>query len=258
MKVNLPVKLAAIASLVLSSLPLTAPVKASQFTETLIDQTQVIAIARPYGEQKYDLLVIEQVPKKKQCWAENGMNPVVVDPLSLNFDFTGHCRRATDSNGYSVRIDGTDYGLEYLMRIVPRGNELVLVATSRTGKAPELVIGSTQGLTPGFMKIILKPGWQFTKRTFNNKPLGHFYFSGSQADILSPSVSQPQPPVTPPPVPTPTVMPEPMVPAVPAPVPSPTPSTINPTPTPKPSVTVPKSNTQPKKIPSVSDFRNPK
>ncbi len=264
MKVNLPVKLAAIASLALSSLPLTFPVKASEFTETMIDQTQVIAIARPYGEQKYDLLVIEQIPKKKQCWAESGMNPVLVNPLLLNFDFTGHCRRATDSNGYSVRIDGNDYGLEYLMRIVPRGNELVLVATSRTGKAPELIIGSTQGLASGFMRIILKPGWQFTKRTFNNKPLGHFYFSARQADIMNTGTTQPQPTITQPPIPnpvvTPTPTPTPTIPTVPTPVPTPTispkPSVIKPTPvpTPKPSVTP----TKPNKIPSVNDFRKPK
>ena len=196
MKINFSGKLAIISSLILGSIPLTIPAKASQFTETLVDQTQVIAIARPYGEQKYDLLVIEQIPKKKQCWSESGANPVLVNPLLLNYDFTGICRRSTDSNGYSVRLDGEDYGLEYLLRIVPRGNELVLIATSRTGKAPELVLGSTQGLASGFMKIILKPGWQFTKRTFNNKVLGHFYFSGKQADVLSPSNVKPQSPVT--------------------------------------------------------------
>ncbi|MFM7575180.1 MAG: DUF3747 domain-containing protein, partial [Snowella sp.] len=194
------------------------------------DQTQVIAIARPYGDQKYDLLVIEQIPKKKQCWAESGSMPVMVDPLLLNYDFTGICRRSTDSNGYSVRLDGEDYGLEYLLRIVPRGNELVLIGTSRTGKAPELIIGSTQGLQAGFMKIILKPGWQFTKRTFNNKVLGHFYFSGKQADVLPPSNVQPEMPATlpaeiPSTIPDPNTIPTPSVPEV---IPSTTPPLVTP------------------------------
>ena len=242
MKINFSTKFAAIASLLLTSIPLALPAKASQFTETAIDQTQVIAIARPYGDRKYDLLVIEQIPKKKQCWAESGSMPVMVDPLLLNYDFTGICRRSTDSNGYSVRLDGQDYGLEYLLRIVPRGNELVLVGTSRTGKAPELIIGSTQGLQAGFMKIILKPGWQFTKRTFNNKVLGHFYFSGKQADVLNPSNVQPEMPATlpaeiPSTIPDPSTIPTPSVPEV---IPSTTPPSVTPPDTtlPKPSSSI--------------------
>jgi hypothetical protein len=243
MKINFSAKFAAIASLILTSIPLALPAKAAQFTETAVDQTQVIAIARPYGDRKYDLLVIEQIPNKKQCWAESGSMPVMVDPLLLNYDFTGICRRSTDSNGYSVRLDGQDYGLEYLLRIVPRGNELVLVGTSRTGKAPELIIGSTQGLQAGFMKIILKPGWQFTKRTFNNKVLGHFYFSARQADVLNPSNAQPQTPVTLP-AEIPSVVPETIpTPSVPESIPSTTPPSVTPPdttlPTPASSIQTP-------------------
>ena len=254
MKITLNLKLTAIATLLFSSCPLILPVKASQFSETALDQTQVIAIARPYGDKKYDLLVIEQVPKKKQCWSESGSNPVLVNPLLLNYDFTGICRRSTDSNGYSVRLDGEDYGLEYLLRIVPRGNELVLIGTSRTGKAPEIILGSTQGLAAGFMKIILKPGWQFSKRTFNNKVLGHFYFSGKQAEVLSPSNVQPQVPVTLPtatPLPEPTTIPSPISPQTfPTPFVTPTPS-ISPQTFPTPAVTpTPSMPVVPKPTPS--------
>ena len=198
MKLFFSLKLAALATLTLGTVGFSASSAQAQFTESAVDQSKVVAIARPYGAGKFDLLVIEQVPNKKQCWSESGSGPVVINPLLLNFDFTGHCRRATDSNGYSVRIDGQDYGLEYLLRVVPRGNELVLVATPRNPRLPELAIGSTQGLQSGFMKIQLYPGWQFTKRTFNNKALGHFYFSGSQANIQT-STSQPpasQPPTS--------------------------------------------------------------
>lgn len=162
------------------------PLSASTFTETAIDQTEVIAVARPYGVEttKYDLLVIEQIPGKNKCWDVTPGAPAMVDPLLLNFDFTGHCRRATDSNGYSIRIDGQDYGLDYLLRLVPRGNELVLVATSRNGRGPELVVGSTKGIGAGFMQVQLNPGWQFTKRTYEGQILGHYYISGTQAAIL--------------------------------------------------------------------------
>lgn len=185
MKISrLPLKLATLATVTLGSLiPVNLPVKASTFSETALDQSKVIAVARPYGEGKYDLLVIQQVPEKRDCWVENGSNPTLIDPLLLNFDFTGICRRSTDSNGYSIRLDGNDLGLDYLLRVVPRGGELVLVGTPRSAGYTEIVLGSTKGMAQGFMKINLYPGWQFTKRTYKDKVLGHFYFSGSQAAI---------------------------------------------------------------------------
>ncbi|MFM1841899.1 MAG: hypothetical protein RLZZ490_635, partial [Cyanobacteriota bacterium] len=119
-----------------------------------------------------------------------------------------------DSNGYSVRIDGQDYGLEYLLRLVPQGNELLLVATSRTGKAPELVLGSTKGMASGFMQVQLNPGWQFTKRTYQGKVLGHFYISGSQASLSQPGVQPGVTPTDPDPVAPDPVQPDPMQPPV--------------------------------------------
>ena len=198
MKISrLPLKLATLATVTLSSLiPVNLPVKASTFSETALDQSKVIAVARPYGEGKYDLLVIEQVPEKRDCWAENGSNPTLIDPLLLNFDFTGICRRSTDSNGYSIRLDGNDLGLDYLLRVVPRGGELVLVGTPRSAGYSEIVLGSTKGMAQGFMKINLYPGWQFTKRTYQEKVLGHFYFSGSQAAIAAGGDIPDTPPAT--------------------------------------------------------------
>ncbi|EAZ92333.1 DUF3747 domain-containing protein [Crocosphaera chwakensis] len=198
MKISrLPLKLATLATVTLGSLiPFNLPVKASTFSETALDQSRVIAIARPYGDDKYDLLVIEQIPDKQDCWAESGSNPVLVDPLLLNFDFTGICRRSTDSNGYSIRLDGNDLGLDYLLRLVRRDGELVLVGTPRTPGYSEIVIGSTKGMAEGFMKVHLYPGWQFTKRTYEEKVLGHFYFSGSQAAIAAGGDLPETPPVT--------------------------------------------------------------
>jgi len=272
-----------------------SPVQASQFSETAIEPTEVIAIARPYGVEttKYDLLVIQQIPQKRQCWQTNVGTPIVVDPLLLNFDFTGSCNRATDSNGYSVRIDGQDYGLEYLLRIVPKGNELILVATSRTRQAPELTIGRTAGLVNGFMQIQLDPGWQLTKRTFNGKQLGHFYFSTTQANLSSPApLTQPMPAsspgtVTPLPSPlergTPTpelVFPNPTSVPSPEPTTAPSPSREESTPAPElvfPNSTAPAPTPTPQtqespsvppvsplvessprsKTPTVNDFRRP-
>jgi hypothetical protein len=48
------------------------------------------------------------------------------------------------------------------------------------------------------MQVQLYPGWQFTKRTYDGKPLGHYYISGSQASInQSPTATVAPAPVTP-------------------------------------------------------------
>ncbi|ACK68512.1 conserved hypothetical protein [Gloeothece citriformis PCC 7424] len=160
-------------------------VRAATFEQQEVDQSLFIAIARPYGNGQYDLLILYQIPQQRQCWREEGDKVVKVDPLLLNFDFSGSCERSTDSNGYSVRIDGEDYGLNYLLRIVERNGELFLVATNRTKPSePELIIGRTYGITDGFLKVYLNPGWKFTKRSYQGKVLGHVYLTGdSQAMI---------------------------------------------------------------------------
>jgi N-acetylmuramoyl-L-alanine amidase len=193
MKARLSLVLTALMSLGITS------TQAANFDEQAIDQTQVIAIARPYGGNKFDLLVLEQIQGKRQCWSESGSSPVMVDPLLLNFDFTGICRRATDSNGYSIRLDGRDFGLDYILRIVERNGELYLVGTPRDARRPELVVGRTRGMQKGFMKIILEPGWKFSRRTFQGKSLGHFYFSGKEAEVLAAAGKPPTTETTPPP-----------------------------------------------------------
>jgi hypothetical protein len=157
---------------------------ATGYQEIELEQKDVIAVAAPFGTGKYNLLLIQQIPGKKQCWSETGDKPAKVDPLLLTFDFTGQCNRATDSNGYSIRLDSQDYGLEYLLSIVAKNGELQLIATNRKNRA-QLIVGRSYGMTDGFTKIYLNPGWRFTKRSFEGKTLGHFYFSGKQAEVAA-------------------------------------------------------------------------
>ena len=86
MKIStLPLRLTAIVAIAFNNCFFSSLVaKAYTFSETTVDQNKVIAIARPYGEGKYDLLVIEQVPGKRSCWTEKGQNPVLIDPLLIN------------------------------------------------------------------------------------------------------------------------------------------------------------------------------
>lgn len=175
-------KLSIIALTALASfLPINSA-KSVTFQETEVPQEEFIAVAQPYGEDKYNLIVIEQIQGKDQCWSENGTNPVNVELLLLNFDFSGHCRRSTDANGYSIRYDSQDYGLEYILSLVEKDGNLLLMGLNRRSPGqPPVVIGSTKGISESPMKIILNPGWRFTKRTYEGKILGHVYFSYDSA-----------------------------------------------------------------------------
>ncbi len=177
MKIFLKQLITTLATLGLLTVSAQQAAKANLFGQQEVEQNRFIAIAIPraFGPQ---LLILEQKSDQRLCWAESGARPTLVDPLLLNFDFTGICGRATDSNGYSVRIAGTDMGLNYALSLQSSGGDVRLLAISRIGStAPRLLIGRTHGLADGFTKIILEPGWRFAKRTYEDKVLGHIYLT---------------------------------------------------------------------------------
>lgn len=187
MKLTLIGKLVAVTTFALTGMIPWFPSEASTFDEQEVNQEDYIAIARPYGDNKYDLLIIKQIPGQRQCWEEIESNSVTtVDPLLLNFNFAGSCQRSTDSNGYSLRIDGRDLGLDYLLRIVQQNGELVLVGTHRSDPTqPDIVVGRTDGMASGFLKIDLDPGWRFTQRAYNGTVLSHVYLTGDSTAIMA-------------------------------------------------------------------------
>ncbi|MBD2233965.1 DUF3747 domain-containing protein [Phormidium tenue FACHB-1052] len=169
------------AAVVLTGLAAAPMARAQQFDQQPIDPNLAVAIASPVRNGAfYSLMILTQVPNQRQCWQEQGQagGPVTVDPLLLNFDFTGACDRSTDGNGYSVRINGQDLGVHYRLEVSPRQNDLVLFARpTRDRSAPPIEIGRTNGRTSGFLKIQLNPGWQMTRRTYNGQPVGHIYLT---------------------------------------------------------------------------------
>ncbi len=190
---------------------------AAQFEQKEIDdQSKYIALAMPLASGHYKLLVLQQVSKARPCWSESGSAPVVVDPLLVNFDFTGICSRNADSNGYSIRVGGEDLGLQYRLAIEHQSNELLLVGQSAGG--PRMVIARTHGLAQGFQKLELEPGWRFSRRAFKGKLLGHVYFtndsySAATGGSMASSGSVPAPVAPPAAIPNST---DPAVPATPA------------------------------------------
>lgn len=192
-----------------------SPTIAATFDSTEVNSDNFVAIAAPYGSNNHQLLILEQLSNRQACWRENGSNPGSVDPLLLNFDFTGICGRSTDSNGYSIRASGQDLGLEYILRVVERNGDLVLVGTHRRNRRmPEIEIGRTRGISTGNNKIFLNSGWRFTKRTYQGRALGHIYLT---SDSVMPPVNAatnpalPQP-IQPQPRPSQTTQPQPTAP----------------------------------------------
>lgn len=177
MKTFLKRSIVTLTTLGLLTLSSIIPAKANLFDQKEVDQSRYVAIAIPrdFGPQ---LLILEQKTDARQCWSESGDRPTLVDPLLLNFNFTGICGRATDSNGYSIRMAGTDLALDYALSLQMSGGDIRLMGISRIdSNAPRLLIGKTYGLANGMTKIILEPGWRFAKRSYQGKELGHIYIT---------------------------------------------------------------------------------
>lgn len=153
-------------------------IAASPFSQHEVDQNKFVAVASPIaGGSSHQLLVLEQVSNSRACWSESGNEPVTINPLLIDFDFTGICSRSTDSNGYSIRVNGEDLGLQYSLRIVERDGDMLLVGAPFSRDGDEIVIGHTDGATDGFAKIKLYDGWRFTKRMYDGRVLGHVYLT---------------------------------------------------------------------------------
>ncbi|MGB8699476.1 MAG: DUF3747 domain-containing protein [Thermosynechococcaceae cyanobacterium] len=185
----------AIAAWAASNLPLliSTPTVAATFGQTEVNQSKFIAIAVPRASGYFTLLVLEQISSQKPCWRESGSKPTRVEPLLLNFNFSGICGRSTDSNGYSIRIAGKDMGLVYRLSLQKKQDNVVLVGVpGSSGQGKPITLGSTQGIRSGFLKITLNSGWRFAKRTYNGKSLGHVYFSrDSSAPVYQATKSSP-------------------------------------------------------------------
>lgn len=155
---------------------------AATFGKTAVPQNKFIAVAVPRDRGYYNLLILEQISSSKKCWKEHGSSPTEIEPLLLQFDFTGICGRSTDSNGYSIRQAGKDLGLNYQLTLQKQGDELLLLGMPSSRRLGEpMVIGRTRGMSSGLLKIHLNSGWQFAKRTYNGKTLGHIYLNTEQA-----------------------------------------------------------------------------
>jgi hypothetical protein len=196
--------LAVVAIATASALSLGLSAWAVSFGQREVDQSRFIAIASPVGTSGHQLLILEQISDARACWREVGSNPTRVDPLLLDFDFTGICGRSTDSNGYSIRAASEDLGLTYTLRIVNRSGNLVLIGSPFNRRGADVEIGRADGVAQDYVKITLNPEWRFTKRTYDGRTLGHIYLTrdtplpppGEEPDRPQPEPSPPKPPTS--------------------------------------------------------------
>lgn len=176
----------------------------SSFGQQEVTQNNYVVMAAPRANNAYNLLVLEQLSSQKECWKTRNDAIGSIEPLLLNFDFTGICGRSTDSNGYSVRMGQEDLALKYSMRLVPRNGYVALIGTPSSRSMPELEIGRTKAIAQDYLKIDLNPGWRLSRRTFNGKTLGHVYVThdNTLAAYASQLPAKPAPiavrPITPP------------------------------------------------------------
>jgi len=173
---------ATLATIALSTLGIATVAKAdSLFSQVEVDQSRYAIVASPYGGTLHQLLILKQISSARQCWSESGASPTTINPLLLDFDFTGICGRSTDSNGYSVRVGNEDLNWRYSLRVAQRGNDLQLLAIPNVDRtAPELLIAKTRGYTPGFAKFYPEPGWRLTERGYQGSSVGHIYLTNDQ------------------------------------------------------------------------------
>ncbi len=160
---------------------------AQNYGQQPIAADRAVAIAEPVSNGRfYRLLVLEQLSDQRACFSERAGSPTVIEPLLLNFDFSGVCGRRSDSNGYSLSVGNEDLSRRYRLQVTRRGDSLVLVALpgalpGQGGDLPVLEIGRSNGVANDFVKITLDPGWELARRTLNGSAQGHVYLSNSQS-----------------------------------------------------------------------------
>ncbi|MGI8933027.1 MAG: N-acetylmuramoyl-L-alanine amidase [Phormidesmis sp.] len=196
---------------------------AQNYGQQPIAPERAVAIAEPVSNGRFfRLLILEQLSDQRACFAERAGSPTVIEPLLLNFDFSGICGRRSDSNGYSVNIGNEDLSRRYRLQLTRQGDSLVLIALpgalpGQGGDLPTLEIGRSNGVANDFVKITLDPGWQLSRRTLNGSAQGHVYLSNSQS--LETVIAQAGGPRPAAPAPTAPAAPTPAVPAPAAPTP---------------------------------------
>lgn len=164
----------------------TTRVDAQTFDSVEVNQEDFVLVSAPGGGLlgRPQFMIIEQKTDERLCWSESGTEPTQIEPLLLDFDFSGICGRSTDSNGYSIRAGDGDAGSNFNLEIREEDGEYTLIGRPSSfpsnpyRNSPPLNLGRTFGqASNGFTKIFLNPGWRLTRRSLDGRVLGHIYLT---------------------------------------------------------------------------------
>ena len=166
----------------------------SLFGAVEVDQSKFVIVAAPIGDgSRAQLNIYEQRSDARPCYAVQGGNPAVVDPLLSTFDFTGICNRFIDGNGYSLRLGDQDLGTVYRLSVVKESDDTLLMALpTKPGVGPEMVVARSGGSSNGFLLLVPEPGWKLMRRAFGGRTLGHVYvYRDAQPEAAAAPVPEP-------------------------------------------------------------------
>lgn len=150
------------------------PANSATFDALELEQSRFLSVGIPGGSLvPYQLWLIRENQPGANCFEVTGTNPGVVEPLWRG---NSNCGTSSDSNGFSIRVDGEDLGSSYSLTVRESNGELVLLGQPLRGQS--FVIGRSGGISPnGYTEIKLNPGWRITQRSFEGQTTGHFYYT---------------------------------------------------------------------------------
>ena len=203
MKINRAFKFLAVATAAMVGiLGATLSAKSTDFDAAEVDQSLFLPVAIPGGSLvPYKLWLIRETQPGATCWGLIGDAPTVVDPVWTTN--TTNCGTTSDTNGYSIRVDGEELRSEYALTVEVAEDGLVLTGKPLRGRS--FLIGRTGGLSApeDYLEIDLEPGWRITQRSYEGDRLSHFYFTNDAtlASLLEEDDVAVTPTPTPDPVP---------------------------------------------------------
>jgi hypothetical protein len=144
---------------------------ASPFGSEPVPSRQVIALAQPLGDGRWNLVVLEQREPAPPCWRRHADGTVTSYETHLS---EATCGRYLSSNAYSLRVAGNDLRHPWRLRIEQQRDQLSLLAVGSQQPQP-LLVGSARVAGARPVEIQLAQGWGLERRSYEGQRLSHLY-----------------------------------------------------------------------------------
>lgn len=160
-------------ALVAAAVPQPLARAAAPFGSTAVAEDQVIALAQPLSDGRWNLIVLEQRQPAPPCWRRNPDGSVLTYEMHLP---ESTCGRYLSSSAYSLRVAGDDLRHPWRLRVESSNGQLQLLATGSQQPQP-LLLGSGQAAGSALVELKLQNDWAFERRTYNGQNLSHLYLA---------------------------------------------------------------------------------